>query len=210
MDQLLEMVDTHNKVVVLEVGYHKSIVDLAKELTSSRDYIAELEKQNEELREDACAANMLATERKANFDAEHKRAAELKKQLTPDESRRVVVAEGLCRNSLLECGDDFLFDLGDFDSQFVDDAQGCNVRVLAEILDEPEPTLAECWNLIRRKNGFTEGSREKAAYDRCYDATNARSMKEPFSEWASCIQEQSVDRCVLAALDAFFKEASDA
>jgi chaperonin cofactor prefoldin len=44
--------------------------------------LAELEKQNEELREDACAANMLATERKADFDSVHKRAAKLERQLS--------------------------------------------------------------------------------------------------------------------------------
>jgi hypothetical protein len=178
---------------------HEQLADQSAVESQQHDHIRKLEMENQELIDCLGAVTV--------------QRDEAEKQLANkgNEPRRVVVAKGVL-NSVGDIdydGGGTRFELDYETCKRTKDFAGHRASLTMEILDKPEPTLAECWNLIRNVSGDNPSQEEIAAQQRCDKAVASEQDLYPiWEQWEAEDDKHDLPPYVFAALDTFFKEYS--
>jgi hypothetical protein len=131
----------------------------------------------------------------------------------PDDSRRVVkryrIEGTLSKDDFIALDNGGKFTIKDDEEYLNAKYHNHRARVTLEILDKPEPTLAECWNLIRNVSDDNPSQEEIAAQQRCDKAVASEQDLYPiWEQWEAEDDKHDLPPYVFAALDAFITEQS--
>jgi hypothetical protein len=170
-------------------------------IEQQHDHIRKLEMENQELFDCLGAVTV--------------QRDEAEKQLADkgDESRRVVkrysIEGTLSKDDFIALDNGGKFTIKDDEEYLNAKYHNHRARVTLEILDKPEPTLAECWNLIRNVSGDNPSQEEIAAQQRCDKAVaNEQDLYPIWEQWEAEDDKHDLPPYVFAALDAFVTEQS--